>query len=149
MFLFSANFNYSGEENSTADTEYRPQFDLCAKDEDKKTACGAISGASRALPHFTMALKVALAKRVTAAELASLRLPQPLIRQTRAVCYNPFASQSGKYDRPGHRGVEHLLSRAEVAELADAHGSGPCTRKGVGVRVPSSAPTEFYPSCIE
>src|SRR5687768_12215799 len=29
---------------------------------------------------------------------------------------------------------------AEVAELADAHGSGPCTRKGVGVRVPSSAP---------
>jgi hypothetical protein len=31
------------------------------------------------------------------------------------------------------------LSNAEVAELADAHGSGPCTRKGVGVRVPSSA----------
>ena len=31
-------------------------------------------------------------------------------------------------------------SLAEVAELADAHGSGPCTRKGVGVRVPSSAP---------
>jgi hypothetical protein len=32
------------------------------------------------------------------------------------------------------------LYRAGVAELADAHGSGPCTRKGVGVRVPSSAP---------
>jgi hypothetical protein len=32
---------------------------------------------------------------------------------------------------------------AEVAELADAHGSGPCTRKGVGVRVPSSAPVFF------
>ena len=31
-------------------------------------------------------------------------------------------------------------AQAEVAELADAHGSGPCTRKGVGVRVPSSAP---------
>src|ERR1700678_966348 len=30
--------------------------------------------------------------------------------------------------------------RAVVAELADAHGSGPCTRKGVGVRVPPSAP---------
>jgi hypothetical protein len=30
-----------------------------------------------------------------------------------------------------------------VAELADAHGSGPCTRKGVGVRVPSSAPATF------
>ena len=26
--------------------------------------------------------------------------------------------------------------RAGVAELADAHGSGPCTRKGVGVRSP-------------
>ena len=34
-------------------------------------------------------------------------------------------------------------SLAEVAELADAHGSGPCTRKGVGVRVPSSAPSTF------
>jgi hypothetical protein len=33
-----------------------------------------------------------------------------------------------------------LVSRAEVAELADARGSGPRTRKGVGVRVPSSAP---------
>jgi hypothetical protein len=32
------------------------------------------------------------------------------------------------------------VSRAEVAELADALGSGPSTRKGVGVRVPSSAP---------
>src|SRR5579863_3564265 len=35
------------------------------------------------------------------------------------------------------------VSRAEVAELADAHGSGPCTRKGVGVRVPSSAPVHL------
>ena len=34
--------------------------------------------------------------------------------------------------------------RAEVAELADAHGSGPCTRKGVGVRVPSSAPILIF-----
>ena len=33
-----------------------------------------------------------------------------------------------------------LESSAEVAELADARGSGPRTRKGVGVRVPSSAP---------
>src|SRR5258708_13316963 len=39
--------------------------------------------------------------------------------------------------RPSGRSVEH---RAVVAELADAHGSGPCTRKGVGVRVPPSAP---------
>ena len=36
-----------------------------------------------------------------------------------------------------------------MAELADAHGSGPCTRKGVGVRVPPSAPTKFDPSCNE
>ena len=33
------------------------------------------------------------------------------------------------------------VSCAEVAELADARGSGPRTRKGVGVRVPSSAPS--------
>jgi hypothetical protein len=31
-------------------------------------------------------------------------------------------------------------SIAIVAELADAHGSGPCTGNGVGVRVPSMAP---------
>jgi hypothetical protein len=37
-------------------------------------------------------------------------------------------------------GFTRSTSCAEVAELADAHGSGPCTRKGVGVRVPSSAP---------
>ena len=35
-----------------------------------------------------------------------------------------------------------LVNRAEVAELADARGSGPRTRKGVGVRVPSSAPSK-------
>jgi hypothetical protein len=34
-----------------------------------------------------------------------------------------------------------LILKAEVAELADARGSGPRTRKGVGVRVPSSAPS--------
>ena len=37
------------------------------------------------------------------------------------------------------------IYRAEVAELADARGSGPRTRKGVGVRVPSSAPKFFSP----
>ena len=35
--------------------------------------------------------------------------------------------------------------KAEVAELADARGSGPRTRKGVGVRVPSSAPVFLLP----
>src|SRR5262245_43252023 len=33
--------------------------------------------------------------------------------------------------------------RAEVAELADAHDSGSCARKGVGVRVPPSAPRKI------
>ena len=33
---------------------------------------------------------------------------------------------------------------ARVAELADAHGSGPCARKGVGVQVPPRA--HFTPS---
>src|SRR5205823_2419525 len=47
----------------------------------------------------------------------------------------PLQSFPGK--RPETAASESL---AEVAELADAHGSGPCTRKGVGVRVPSSAP---------
>src|SRR5687767_1730155 len=37
--------------------------------------------------------------------------------------------------------------RAEVAELADAHDSGSCARKGVGVRVPPSAPGIPRPSC--
>ena len=40
------------------------------------------------------------------------------------------------------QGSRHASS-AVVAELADAHGSGPCTRKGVGVRVPPSAPKNF------
>src|SRR5437868_15137143 len=47
--------------------------------------------------------------------------------------------------RPG-RTAEYSL--AEVAELADAHGSGPCARKGVGVRVPSSAPLIFPPLAL-
>ena len=38
---------------------------------------------------------------------------------------------------------ESLL--AIVAELADAHGSGPCTGNGVGVRVPSMAPAKQFP----
>src|SRR5271167_2719278 len=45
--------------------------------------------------------------------------------------------------KAANRGAERICAtphHAEVAELADAHGSGPCARKGVGVRVPSSAP---------
>lgn len=36
--------------------------------------------------------------------------------------------------------LKGFVGSAEMAELADARGSGPRTRKGVGVRVPSSAP---------
>ena len=46
-----------------------------------------------------------------------------------------LARRSARLRRP--------VTIAEVAELADAHGSGPCTRKGVGVRVPSSAPANL------
>jgi hypothetical protein len=38
------------------------------------------------------------------------------------------------------RNVAAASPLAIVAELADAHGSGPCTGNGVGVRVPSMAP---------
>ena len=35
--------------------------------------------------------------------------------------------------------VATLTAHADVAELVDAHGSGPCARKGVEVQVLSSA----------
>ena len=45
-----------------------------------------------------------------------------------------------------------ILAVADVAELADAHGSGPCESNFMGVQVPSSAPKarrktsfSFYP----
>ena len=57
--------------------------------------------------------------------------PQDLTRQP------AFARLRGAADLAEEAG---FVSRAEVAELADARGSGPRTRKGVGVRVPSSAP---------
>jgi hypothetical protein len=62
-------------------------------------------------------------------EAALGELPVPLVQ---SVFARVTSSVSGSF-----------VSRAEVAELADAHGSGPCTRKGVGVRVPSSAPALF------
>ncbi len=43
-------------------------------------------------------------------------------------------------DRRLRKLAAYRIVIAIVAELADAHGSGPCTRKGVGVRVPSMAP---------
>src|SRR6185503_12185983 len=44
--------------------------------------------------------------------------------------------------------MEKSHKSADVAELADAHGSGPCTRKGVEVQVLSSAP-EFDSTAIQ
>src|SRR5438552_1485660 len=49
-------------------------------------------------------------------------------------------SVEGGYRRQRSRNWSETL-RAEVAELADALDSGSSARKGVGVRVPASAPT--------
>ena len=38
------------------------------------------------------------------------------------------------------RGCGNLAKSARVAKLADAHGSGPCAREGMGVQVPPRAP---------
>ena len=55
---------------------------------------------------------------------------------------------TGLSAHPGHRLKlssailvgRSLAPTAEVAELADAQASGACARKGVGVRIPLSAP---------
>ena len=52
----------------------------------------------------------------------------------------PAGSFARLKDAAGSANPAEHVYRAEVAELADARGSGPRTRKGVGVRVPSSAP---------
>src|SRR4051794_14762315 len=54
------------------------------------------------------------------------------------VCLNRDAVP---FDSAGVCPLSSYSISAEVAELADARGSGPRTRKGVGVRVPSSAPS--------
>ena len=72
-----------------------------------------------------------------------------LLRRYNMICLEPRLTVSAPpveyYSQsfPGRWSVTAAArkSLAEVAELADAHGSGPCTRKGVGVRVPSSAPS--------
>ncbi len=45
--------------------------------------------------------------------------------------------------------VPQLKRQAVVAELADAHGSGPCARKGVEVQVLSTAPTQIPEAATE
>ena len=58
-------------------------------------------------------------------------------RQTRA-----FEGRMG--DRVGSSPTDRT-KYADMAELADAHGSGPCESNFMGVQVPSSAPKEQYP----
>ena len=71
----------------------------------------------------------------------------------------PLRPQAGKSLHPHQKIIKyskkvltnpHLfriitLAVADVAELADAHGSGPCESNFMGVQVPSSAPKEQYP----
>jgi hypothetical protein len=59
------------------------------------------------------------------------------------LCHAPVEYYSLSFLKGGLQAAAQKWSLAEVAELADAHGSGPCARKGVGVRVPSSAPVIF------
>ena len=42
----------------------------------------------------------------------------------------------------------YIKAVADVAELADAHGSGPCESNFMGVQVPSSAPKQYNPNQI-
>ena len=71
--------------------------------------------------------------------------PVRLIDIPRSVCKTKLSRLT--CPAPGQCVIE---DRAVVAELADAHGSGPCTRKGVGVRVPPSAPNfSLMPVSIE
>ena len=43
-------------------------------------------------------------------------------------------------------GNSYTLEDCVSGEMADAHGSGPCTRKGVGVQIPSRAQQETLAS---
>ena len=61
---------------------------------------------------------------------------RPVSRISRATW--PRCSSSSARHRPRRRRL-HCSRRADVAELVDAHGSGPCARKGVEVQVLSSA----------
>src|SRR6185312_2574357 len=92
----------------------------------------------------TFALMTGFSDIVNASHAGSA-LARPADRRAPGLTLSPClvridgAVSSFKAARPHRR----IISLAEVAELPDAHGSGPCTRKGVGVRVPSSAPLIF------
>jgi hypothetical protein len=69
-----------------------------------------------------------------------MRMREPRIAHLFDTQFPPCKNRGRGIFLQGGLGRRTTQSLAEVAELADAHGSGPCTRKGVGVRVPSSAP---------
>ena len=52
----------------------------------------------------------------------------------------PRQAPVGQLTSAGRAGITRTTRSAEVAELADAHDSGSCERKLVGVQVPPSAP---------
>ena len=72
----------------------------------------------------------------SALELLDASTSQPVARWS-----NEPVDVAAAYDYARSVGGPALQSsgRADVAELVDAHGSGPCARKGVEVQVLSSA----------
>ena len=74
-------------------------------------------------------------------EAGSLKLEAAAARPSLTASDAPVEYRCGSLLKGRPQGSAlNRITIAIVAELADAHGSGPCTRKGVGVRVPSSAP---------
>ena len=75
-------------------------------------------------------------ENTTGGTLSPKELPTPTSSEVLAVsAYLTWLSRGSGLQRPSYTGRR----RADVAELVDAHGSGPCARKGVEVQVLSSA----------
>src|SRR5262249_13189877 len=77
-----------------------------------------------------------LAARLAQVEEREARLAQ---READLAGYVERVPQQISAAQAGDRPRLHCWRRADVAELVDAHGSGPCARKGVEVQVLSSA----------
>jgi hypothetical protein len=71
VFVSPQTLTAAEKKDSTADTEYRPQFDLCAKGKDKKCSTRRHFWSVPGLTGYPMAQKVAAAEPVAAAELTS------------------------------------------------------------------------------
>ena len=73
--------------------------------------------------------------------------PKPRSPSTH-LAHTPSTSSRSRAGRDGRNFAPALYfrSHAEVAELVDALGSGPSSRKGVWVRVPPSAPLQTPPT---